>query len=307
MFTADEMGSCDLELTVEDGRGGSDTGTLSMSVITGTPDNQPPSVVIEGTAGWTDQTIELRAQAADDNDSVDNLSFQWSLGSTPQDESASIQDASSREASYTPTTAGDHVVELTVMDSQDASTEKSETFSVTESPEPVKPNAGDIWINEVMVNPSHLNDDQGEWVELATNASSTNFDLTGCEVKDDTGQGFTIPQSAPNFAGNKGYYTVAKSTSVEFAPDYTWTAVPSFNNGSDTVDLDCNNQDLDSVNYDSSYPLEEGKTLQLDRSVVTSGSPATENNDPANWCAVGQQSGSGEYGTPGAKNLTCGN
>jgi len=305
-FTGDEMGSCDVELEVTDDGGQSDSATFSISVVQDEPDNQAPSVVIEGEAGWTGQNINLRAQVSDDNDSPSELTYDWSLGSTPSGAQASIQSADEQRATLTPDVAGDYVVQVTVTDTADASTDASKTFSVTERPDPVKPNAGDIWINEVMADPDHIADDQGEWVELATNASSTIFDLTGCELTDDTGEGFTIPESAPNFSGNDGYYTIAKSTNVDFTPDHTWTAVPSFNNDADTVDLDCNNQDLDSVTYDDSFPLEVGETLQLDRSVVTgSGSPASANNDPANWCAVGQQGGSGPYGTPGEENLTC--
>ena len=72
---------------------------------------------------------------------------------------------------------------------------------------------GQIVINEIMQNPSAVNDNQGEWFELY-NAGSMTVDLDGWTIKDDGSNTFTISGTTEITAGGYLVFGINGTTST---------------------------------------------------------------------------------------------
>ncbi len=164
--------------------------------------------------------------------------------------------------------------------------------------------AGDIVVNEVMFDPSLVDGDFGEWIEVR-NVSGAAIDLEGVIVQDDDGAGFVIEGALPVAAGGVVVLGPSADTAanggvpVDYA--YSIDAVKLGNEG-DTVALAASGATLDSFTWDATvFPVLEGSALQLSSSV----SDPAGNDEVAAWCLATATYGGGDLGTPGAANVVC--
>jgi len=164
---------------------------------------------------------------------------------------------------------------------------------------------GDVLVNEVMFDPSLVDGDFGEWIEIR-NLRDAAIDLEGVVVQDDDGAGFVIEGALPVPAGGVVVLGPSDDTAanggvpVDYA--YSVDAVKLGNEG-DTVSLAAGGVALDSFTWDAAvFPVVEGAALQLSSSV----SDPAGNDEVAAWCTATATYGGGDFGTPGAANGVCG-
>ncbi len=163
---------------------------------------------------------------------------------------------------------------------------------------------GDLFVSEIMKNPSAVDDDTGEWFEIR-NASGAEVQLNGLVVSDDEGESFTVFGSVLATPAGHVVFAVSADTksnggvTVDYAYD---KADMSLSNGDDQIILSYDGTVFDSVSYDDdTFPDTTGATLSLD----PPSADADENDDGANWCAGQSAYGDGDLGTPGATNDAC--
>ncbi len=160
------------------------------------------------------------------------------------------------------------------------------------------PQAGDIIISEIMQNPNAVLDSNGEWFELY-NTTANSIDLNGWTIKDlDTdshvisgsllmpGHGFLVLGIDSNSGTNGGV-----------SVDYRYSGVTLANGADELLLLDENLTEIDRVEYDGgvSWPDPTGASM------VFTGAPGDDNNNPANWTTATQtwSGSSGDKGSPG--------
>ncbi len=177
--------------------------------------------------------------------------------------------------------------------------------------------AGSVYFSEIMVNPSVLSDDRGEWFELV-NANVFAVELGGCEVRDRGGEGFVIDR--PLRVAARGRIVFANSAA----------AVPEAAGGRSRVDFGYRHEQfrldnvrdglllrcgldprglLDEVAYtpETAWPdmrggFGEGRALQLSATVQN----GNANDDPSAWCLASlPYNEGGDHGTPGGDNEDC--
>ena len=156
--------------------------------------------------------------------------------------------------------------------------------------------AGQIVINEVMADPAAVADADGEWLEIHnTGAQAVNIQGWTLASNNDTPQ--TIGSSVSVPAG--GYVVLAKNGTYAsnggVNEDYVYSIV-TLANSSDWVALrDGGGASVDSVSWATSMPA--GATRGVSN-------PATDNLDAkgSNWHTATSTFGSGDEGTPGARN-----
>jgi predicted amidohydrolase len=161
---------------------------------------------------------------------------------------------------------------------------------------PSTPGTGKIVITELMMNPSAVGDDAGEWLELY-NAGSATVDLGGWTVrsgKAGMADMLTTHQLAP------GQY-VAVGNNTNKATNGGATVVSAWNsfglaNSSGKVQLhDRNGTLIDELSYGSGWPVPTGASISLKN-------PSLDNSQPGNWCTekTAWPGSAGDKGTPGA-------
>ena len=69
----------------------------------------------------------------------------------------------------------------------------------------------------------------------------------------------------------------------------------------DSLSVGSSSATLDSVAWGSIYPVEAGRSLNLDAGNLD----ASSNDSVANWCAATNSFGDGDRGTPGVVNSSC--
>lgn len=158
---------------------------------------------------------------------------------------------------------------------------------------------GQIVINEIMQNPSAVNDNQGEWFELY-NAGSQTVDLNTWTIKDDGSNTFTISSSTEITAGGYLVFGINGTTSSNggVTVDYDYPNGFSLSNGDDElVLLDGTSTEQDRVNWDGgpNFPDPNGASMALKATDL-------DNNVGSNWCEATTSYGDGDKGTPGAAN-----
>jgi hypothetical protein len=160
-----------------------------------------------------------------------------------------------------------------------------------------------IVINEIMQNPSAVNDSKGEWFEIY-NADDSAVDINGWVIADNGTDSHTIDNGGP-LTINPGAYLVLginDTTSVNggLTVDYVYSGY-FLANGDDEVILFLSDgvTEVDRVEYDggTNWPDPTGKSMELTN-------PGLDNNDGANWAEAVTTFGDGDYGTPGALNST---
>ncbi|RME27175.1 MAG: lamin tail domain-containing protein, partial [Deltaproteobacteria bacterium] len=163
--------------------------------------------------------------------------------------------------------------------------------------------AGDVLIDELMIDPAAVGDSDGEWIEL-TNTSTADLDLVGWQVAADGGGGFTIESSLVLPAG--GLVVLAPegdpSRNGGIEPDYVYDPTDlSLSSGGDTLTLHVGDLAVSTLTWTTDWPIRAGASLSLDPTRADPDSAA----DVDSWC-LGQSSyGDGDLGTPGETNDWC--
>lgn len=167
----------------------------------------------------------------------------------------------------------------------------------------VPPSGEDLVITEVMANPAMVDDNEGEWFELAVGA---NVDLNGLQlytVQDDVaGLESTLGGDAciEVTAGSRIIF-VRNATMAENGglPDGGLVFPFGVVNSNRGIAIGVADVVLDTVTW-TSTPT--GSSRSLDEGFVTT----VGNDDPLNWCTSTTPYGLGDEGTPAATNDACG-
>lgn len=158
--------------------------------------------------------------------------------------------------------------------------------------------AGDLFVTEVMVNPSTCDDDDSEYFEMYNNAGGT-IDLSGLEVADNSTRTATFDEVYLVEAG--AYVIVSKRTTnpcYDFQDDVDLNFTFGLSNSGDELTLTSSTTTLDEVVF-TEDKIEAGYSLSLDPSKMS----ADDNDDMASWCLSETViEDSSDYGTPGEEN-----
>ena len=162
---------------------------------------------------------------------------------------------------------------------------------------------GELIITELMKNPSAVDDELGEWIEIFNN-SNDDVNLDGLTVKDADDDEFKIGGEVIVLSrehvvlGLNG--DIATNGGVEV--DYIYSDF-TLSNGGDEVFLFYNNLLIDQVVYDNGndFPSPTGKSMSLDVNKYD----FDDNDSGTNWCAGIATFGDGDYGSPGEMNPEC--
>lgn len=161
--------------------------------------------------------------------------------------------------------------------------------------------SGYIVINEIMQNPGSVSDSNGEWFELynpgvdtVNLAGWTITDLDGDIIEiDSTCCVTTIPPSSFYVLGSNADMDANGGIQINYEYDRDNF---SLSNSADEIILrDIYGYTKDRVEYDSSFPDPNGKSMELLFYQYN-------NNDGSNWIESEIQLPSGDYGTPGEPN-----
>lgn len=154
-----------------------------------------------------------------------------------------------------------------------------------------------VYISEVMRNPTVVPDAEGEYIEL-TNGGSEIFTLQGCRIQRES-QSFAIDSALQIPAA--GSVVLANGEAPGFTPDYVYSGMSLPNSANFELVVDCSGQEVDrlSINLDD-FPDSAGRSLSLDASV---NSPS-RNDSASAWCLATTPLGA-DFGTPGAPNPPC--
>ncbi len=160
--------------------------------------------------------------------------------------------------------------------------------------------AGELFITEIMRDPSAVLDENGEYFEVY-NASSTDINLCGWTLRDAGTDTTTVSGDVYVGAGEYAVLTRNASSSANggIASDYGYGNSLQMGNGADDeIILAVAGVTVDEVYYLSSFFGGSGYSAEL-RSTSFS---ATGNNSASGWCTATTTYGSGDRGTPGLPN-----
>lgn len=170
---------------------------------------------------------------------------------------------------------------------------------------PEWPAAGTLVITELMINPSAVGDEAGEWVELRSTSEAW-LDLTRIELGDlgvdrtylDADDRLLAPGSAwvicAEEADNGGV-----SCDATF-PYSTWGGGFAMSNGEDEVVLYQDGVEIDRVTWSDGF-APTGASIALDPRHTD----PDDNDRAANWCTQDAELSGGDNGTPGEPNERC--
>ncbi|MBL8785246.1 MAG: lamin tail domain-containing protein [Deltaproteobacteria bacterium] len=166
------------------------------------------------------------------------------------------------------------------------------------------PTAGDVLLNELMIDPAAVSDRRGEWLELV-NLTATRLNLSGCELRDDGTDrvplsrpgGLALDLSALFVLGANG----DKAQNGKVTVDFVYTTM-LLDDRTDAVALVCDGVVIDRVAWTPyTWPIIGGRALARDPSRRFAAASA----DLTAWCAATTVYGAGDRGTPGQPNPTC--
>jgi hypothetical protein len=155
-------------------------------------------------------------------------------------------------------------------------------------------------INEIMSDPTMVSDVVGEWFEIY-NANENSIDLNGYYFTDAEGDSFGISSSLviqpmQYFVfGCNGDQNSNGGFTVDYAYDRTNFSLD--NTEDEIIFYDSNNNQIDIVQYNSSFPILAGSSLELTGLFY-------DNNIEGFWATSIIQYGLGDFGTPGDDNST---
>ena len=164
---------------------------------------------------------------------------------------------------------------------------------------------GDLVITEVLVNPGHVSDPKGEWVELY-NASGGTLNLNGVQLVSGT-EIYALDSETLISLDPESVYVVGASTLTQengrAAVDHAWSSI-QLGNETDSIALHVEGLVIDRVDWDDGATMLDpnGASLHLDPWYFND----TDNDLPASWC-VGFEAWSvgSDLGSPGVVNDYC--
>jgi hypothetical protein len=171
----------------------------------------------------------------------------------------------------------------------------------------ILPQAGDLVIDEAMIDPYAVSDAAGEWVEIY-NRSGEALDLLGFELHDDGSDSHVIAESVILPAGGRAVLARNEDASSNggVAADYEYSGF-ALDNDSDEIVLSYGGVEVDRFEYALSYWSGglSGQSATLDGALGTP--DPLVNDDPDNWCGstLPITSPGSDFGTPGAANDDC--
>lgn len=165
--------------------------------------------------------------------------------------------------------------------------------------------AGQLVVTEIMKNPTGLDADVGEWIEVL-NTTAADLDLRDLVIRDDGGEMFTIVESV--VVGPGAHLVLGANadmaTNGGVPVDFEYSGAQLiFGNGADEVILVSDGVIIDSVVYDNNgdFPDTEGLSLSLSDANYND----VDNDNGLNWCDGQGDFGDGDLGSPGQLNPTC--
>jgi hypothetical protein len=178
----------------------------------------------------------------------------------------------------------------------------------TASPDPSAgarpPEPGELLINELMITPDDLDEDEAQWIELL-NVGSAPLLLDGLVVTDGVETAFMISSTVALAPGAVFVLANARDPAHNggIVPDYTYDPL-AFRIGDPGEQVLLRRGDLllDKVDLGGGFPDERGASASLDPGHAT---PAG-NDAPGAWCPGSTPYGTGDnFGTPGGPNPRC--
>ena len=157
-YTYGSAGNYTVELTVEDGQGGSDTATVALTVQAGGSGNEAPSAAFA--VSPADPSVGQAVSFANNSSDPDGdpLTYQWDFG-----DGATSSDAS---PSHTYNSAGSFTVQLTVTDDNGNSDTASQTINVQASSGGGGGGSGQGGLGQYDTNPQNCRIDQAELIVM---------------------------------------------------------------------------------------------------------------------------------------------
>lgn len=168
---------------------------------------------------------------------------------------------------------------------------------------------GDVLIVEFLSDPTTVADGDGEWVEVF-NATPAPIDLEGWTLADlgsdstlldNGGLGIVVPPYSFFVLGRNANYVSNGGVNV----DFEYSGMTLSNTSDEIVLLRPDSSLADQVVYDSAWPREAGRSVNLSRAFFD---PAG-NDDAASWCLSTSfiNNVAPDQGTPGERNDRCPN
>jgi len=160
-----------------------------------------------------------------------------------------------------------------------------------------------IIINEIMQNPSAVNDSDGEWFELY-NAGEDTVDISGWIIKDSDNDYLSLDVDCCLNIPPNGYFlmicnwdTTTNGGISNYDLVYNRDSFNLGNSDDEIIILDVYGREVDRVEYDNgtTFPDPNGKSMELNYF-------GFDNNDGSNWSESTHLLPSGDYATPGASN-----
>ncbi len=300
-----------LELTVSDEDDNVVTDTSVFSVLSAP---QPPVVEITAPADLAEfdegTAITFTGSGSDANDPVDALSFVWT--SSIDGPLAGVTSGGGLSFVTATLSKGVHTIVLQATDSDGDTGSDAISVQVGEEGPPADledAEPGEVIFSELMINPSVVDDEIGEWVELY-NTGDTWLDIGGYSFHDLDYDQFTLlgpipvaPHSYVMLCANLDP-RVNGGVACDAWFDRQVSGGLALANSPDEVVL--SRPDL--VEIDRLVYGEEwveltlgGHTMSLDPKQMD----GRANDDFDNWCASSSAISSGDHGTPGAANDDC--
>lgn len=248
------------------------------------------------------EEITFRGEAVDDT--IDDLVYAWSSDlDGPMD--GALSGAGETVLFWDLLTDGTHLISLQVTDEDGEVGLDTIEVTVGEVAEPAQ--VGDLVFSEMMINPSVVADEVGEWVELY-NTASYPIDLQGYKFHDNDFDEYIIEGS---IVAGGGSYTVLCADMNPVANGGVTCDGPfkrksadalALGNGTDEVILSRpDGVIIDAVFYTSDW-FTKAVAIGLDPRYLS----ADNNDTAANWCdQTTVTTAGGEPGTPGRENDPC--
>jgi hypothetical protein len=179
--------------TASDGKGGSDSATVAITV---NPVNDPPVAVDDTATTDEDSSVEVGVLANDSDPDGDTLTI--SAYQAVSNYGGTVSCTSGGACTYTPRVGFDGIDTFTYTVSDGSG--GSATATVTVTVNPVAPPLSAVRLNEILPQPATIDwdqngvaDERDEWVELYNSGTST-VDLSGWSLDDgiDGGTTYTI-------------------------------------------------------------------------------------------------------------------
>jgi len=148
----------------------------------------------------------------------------------------------------------------------------------------------DLFITEIMANPSAVSDTNGEWFELF-NPTSDSINLSGITISDSGSNSHTISSSNDLWLDSGNYFVMARNgNSLDnggFAADYVYSNF-TLGNTSDQIIFSEGANELLRFDYGAGFVANGASMELLSESILAS-----------NYAASTSLYGDGDFGTPG--------